>query len=96
MSTSQMIQFDTIGMNAFDIFSPLFLCYQRPAPSTWKSPVLLIQHLISGEIMLFAIKLGNVWKWYEGRQQAKKEAMNIFQALSDVALSSKREFIRRV
>ena len=46
--------------------------------------------------MLFAIKLGNVWKWYEGRQQAKKEAMNIFQALSDVALSSKQEFIRRV
>ncbi|TNN34729.1 hypothetical protein EYF80_055106 [Liparis tanakae] len=44
----------------------------------------------SEEIMLRAIKLGNIIKIIRGCQQAKEEAMNIIEASSDGALSSKQ------
>lgn len=47
------------------------------------------------EIMLIAIKLGNIRKSYRD-QQARKESMNIIEALSVFALSSKQKFSGQV
>lgn len=70
------IKFDTNALMQWDHFLPsLFLfCYQCRAPSTWKTPVLLIQQLIWRRLYFLQSSLA-VSKITQGCQQAKKKML---------------------
>lgn len=89
ISNSQMVQTWYNHNEGIWIFFLCLFLLSSSTPSTWKtSPAEPTFNL--EEIRIFAIKLGSVRKWYRGCQQAKKEAMNINEALSEFALSSKQ------
>lgn len=78
----------------FFLLCPFLLSLPNPINMKDSSPADPTFHL--EEITLSAIKLWQYQKIIPGCRQAKEEVMNIIEALSDFALSSKWSFSGRV